>query len=53
MQCAIVEVSSAEDATDYPCGNDASERSPSLIAVNSSVRGACNFLSRFTEWCRK
>ena len=26
MQCAIVEVSSVEDATGYPCGNEASKR---------------------------
>ena len=26
MQCAIVEVSSVEDATGYPCGNDAAQR---------------------------
>ena len=26
MQCEIVEVTSVEDATGYPCGNDASQR---------------------------
>lgn len=26
MQCGIIEVSNVEDATGYPCGNDASER---------------------------
>jgi hypothetical protein len=26
MNCEIIEVASVEDATGYPCGNDASER---------------------------
>ena len=26
MQCEIVEVAGAEDATEYPCGNDAAAR---------------------------